>query len=167
VSAGAAACLAPIFGPPKGDSRSGHLEKPALAVLETQWQTPYYYDLFCGDVGHTLILGSTGAGKSFSLNFMLLQALQYDPRVLILDLGGSYRWLTEFLGGGYLELAAEENSGKDSAFKPRPFSLPRGERTFQFLTSWIARLLRLRSGQRRRRRGAASQRPDGPRRIRA
>ena len=143
VSAGAAACLAPIFGPPKGDPRSGHLEKPALAVLETQWQTPYYYDLFCGDVGHTLILGATGAGKSFSLNFMLLQALQYDPRVLILDLGGSYRWLTEFLGGGYLELAAEEDGGAESAFKLRPFSLPRGERTFQFLTSWIARLLRL------------------------
>ena len=43
VSAGAAACLAPIFGPPKGNPQSGHLEKPALAVLETQWQTPYYY----------------------------------------------------------------------------------------------------------------------------
>ena len=26
-------------------------------------------------------------------------ALQYSPRVLILDLGGSYRWLTSFLGG--------------------------------------------------------------------
>ena len=142
MSAGAAACLAPIFGPARGNPESPHLEKPALAVLETQWQTPYYYDLFSGDVGHTLILGATGAGKSFSLNFLLLQALQYDPRVLILDLGGSYRWLTQFLGGGYLELAAE-NGGEASAFKLRPFSLPRGERTFQFLTSWVSRLLRL------------------------
>ena len=143
VSAGAAACLSPIFGPPRGNPRSPHLDKPALAVLETQWATPFYYDLFSGDVGHTLILGATGAGKSFLLNFTLLQALQYDPRVLILDLGGSYRWLTEFLGGGYLELAAEENGGGTSAFKLRPFSLPRGERTFSFLTSWLARLLRL------------------------
>ena len=142
VSAGAAACMAPIFGPARGTPESGHLSQPALAVLETQWQTPYYYDLFSGDVGHTLILGSTGSGKSFTLNFLLLQALQYDPRVLILDLGGSYRWLTRFLGGGYLELAAEDN-GESSGFKLRPFSLPKGERTFQFLTSWIARLLRL------------------------
>ena len=60
-----------------------------------------------GDVGHTLILGATGSGKSFLLNFLLVQSLQYRPRVLVLDLGGSYRWLTQFLGGGYLSLTPE------------------------------------------------------------
>ena len=112
-----------------------------MAVLETRWQTPYYYDLFKGDVGHTLVLGATGAGKSFALNFLLVQALQYDPRVLILDLGGSYRWLTQFLGGGYMELSPEGNAG--AGFRLRPFSLPAGERTFGFLTGWISRLLRI------------------------
>ena len=141
VSAGAVACMAPIFGPPVGTPRSGHLSRPALAVLETQWKTPYHYDLFQGDVGHTLVLGATGAGKSFSLNFLLVQALQYDPRVLILDLGGSYRWLTQFLGGGYMELSP--GSGEGNGFRLRPFSLPAGERTFQFLTGWISRLLRI------------------------
>ena len=58
-----------------------------MTTLETHWQTPFFYDLFAGDVGHTLILGATGAGKSFTLNFLLVQALQYRPRVLILDLG--------------------------------------------------------------------------------
>ena len=100
MSAGAAACLAPIFGPPVGTPTSGHLQQRALAILETQWRTPYHYDLFQRDVGHTLVLGATGAGKSFTLNFLLVQALQYDPRVLILDLGGSYRWLTRFLERG-------------------------------------------------------------------
>ena len=141
VSAGAVASMAPIFGPPVGTPRSGHLRKPALAILETQWRTPYHYDLFQGDVGHTLVLGATGAGKSFLLNFLLVQALQYDPRVLILDLGGSYRWLTQFLGGGYMELSPD---GSGSAgFRLRPFSLPVGERSFQFLTGWISRLLRI------------------------
>ena len=124
VSAGAVASMAPIFGPPVGTPRSGHLRKAALAVLETQWRTPYYYDLFKGDVGHTLVLGATGAGKSFALNFLLVQALQYDPRVLILDLGGSYRWLTQFLGGGYMELSPEGSAG--GGFRLRPFSLPAG-----------------------------------------
>ena len=141
VSAGVAACMAPIFGPPVGTPQSGHLRKAALAILETGWRTPYHYDLFAGDVGHTLVLGATGAGKSFSLNFLLVQALQYDPRILILDLGGSYRWLTQFLGGGYMELSP---AGTGSAgFRLRPFSLPEGERTFQFLTGWISRLLRI------------------------
>ena len=141
VSAGLAAAMAPIFGPPVGTPQSGHLRQPALAILETQWRTPYHYDLFQGDVGHTLVLGATGAGKSFALNFLLVQALQYDPRVLILDLGGSYRWLTQFLGGGTMELSPD---GSGSAgFRLRPFSLPAGERTFGFLTGWISRLLRI------------------------
>ena len=54
------------------------------------------------------MLGATGSGKSFTLNFLLVEALRYDPRVLILDLGGSYRWLTRFLGGRYLELSPGE-----------------------------------------------------------
>ena len=119
MSAGAAACLAPIFGPPRGSPRSRHLDRESLAVLETRWKTPYYYDLFHGDVGHTLVLGATGAGKSFALNFLLVEALQYDPRVLILDLGGSYRWLTSFLGGGYMELSP--GNGREAAFNYGPF----------------------------------------------
>ena len=142
VSAGAAACLAPIYGPPTGEPRSGHLNRAALAILETQWQTPFHYDLFHGDVGHTLVLGATGAGKSFTLNFLLVQALQYNPRVLILDLGGSYRWITRFLGGGYLELSPDDATGH-GGFRLRPFSLPRAERSLQFLTGWIMRLLRI------------------------
>ena len=137
-SAGVTACLAPICGPPAGRTHSPHLDRPALTVLETRWRTPYHYDLFAGDVGHTLVLGSTGSGKSFLLNFLLVSALQYNPKVLILDLGGSYRWLTRFLNGSYLELSPREQS-----LHLRPFSLPDSQRSYQFLTGWISRLLRL------------------------
>ena len=139
-SAGVAACLAPVFGPPKGSARSGHLGRESLAVFETPWRTGYHYDLFAGDVGHTLILGATGSGKSFALNFLLVEALKYGPRVLILDLGGSYRWLTKFLGGSYLELTAGEAA---SGLRLAPFALPATTRTFQFLTGWVLRLLKL------------------------
>ena len=140
VSAGMAACLAPLFGPPKGTPESGHLGREALAVLETPWRTAYHYDLFAGDVGHTLMLGATGSGKSFTLNFLLVEALKYDPRVLILDLGGSYRWLTRFVGGRYLELSPVE---AEPSLRLQPFALPATTRTFQFLTGWVLRLLRL------------------------
>ncbi len=39
VSAGVAACLAPLFGPPRGTPRSRHLGRESLAVLETPWRT--------------------------------------------------------------------------------------------------------------------------------
>lgn len=140
VSAGLAACLAPVFGPPRGSARSRHLDRESLAALETPWQTAYHYDLFAGDVGHTLILGATGSGKSFALNFLLVEALKYGPRVLILDLGGSYRWLTRFVGGRYLELVP---GGVEPTLRLQPFSLPATTRTFQFLTGWVLRLLKL------------------------
>ena len=140
VSAGLAACLAPVFGPPKGSARSRHLGRESLALFETPWRTAYHYDLFRGDVGHTLILGATGSGKSFVLNFLLVEALKYGPRVLILDLGGSYRWLTRFLGGSYLELTPGD---AESGLRLQPFALPAGTRTFQFLTGWVLRLLKL------------------------
>ncbi len=140
VSAGLAACLAPVFGPPRGEKTSRHLGREPLAVFETPWRTAYRYDLFAGDVGHTLILGATGAGKSFALNFLLVEALKYRPRVLILDLGGSYRWLTRFLGGRYLELAPDET---EPTLRLQPFALPPTNRTFQFLTGWVLRLLKL------------------------
>ena len=139
VSAGVAATLAPLFGAPRGERRCVHLNAPALTVFETPSGTPYHYDLFGGrDVGHTLMLGATGAGKSFTLNYLLVQALQYHPRVLILDLGGSYRSLTQFLGGGYLEVSPEQD-----AIKLRPFALEPSERTMQFLSAWVLRLLKI------------------------
>ena len=140
VSAGLAACLAPVFGPPRGNRKSRHLDREPLAVFETPWRTAYRYDLFAGDVGHTLILGATGSGKSFALNFLLVDSLKYDPRILILDLGGSYRWLTRFLGGRYLELAPGE---AEPTLRLQPFALPPTTRTFQFLTGWVLRLLNL------------------------
>ena len=124
----------------RGTPRSRHLGRESLAVLETPWRTAYHYDLFAGDVGHTLMLGATGSGKSFTLNFLLVEALRYDPRVLILDLGGSYRWLTRFLGGRYLELSPGE---AEPTLRLQPFALPAGTRTFQFLTGWVLRLLKL------------------------
>ncbi len=139
-SAGLTACMAPVFGPPRGTAWSGHLGRESLATFETRWRTAYGHDLFAGDVGHTLVLGATGSGKSFALNFLLIEALKYDPRVLILDLGGSYRWLTRFVGGRHLELAP---GGAEASLRLQPFGLPATTRTFQFLTGWVLRLLRL------------------------
>ena len=139
-SAGLMGSLAPLFGPASLPATSPHLGKPALALFETPWRTALPYDLYAGDVGHTLILGATGAGKSFLLNFLLVQALQYDPRILVLDLGGSYRWLTKFLGGGYIELSPDN---PDATLSLQPFSLPKSDRTIRFLTAWIIRLLKI------------------------
>ncbi len=142
VSAGVAAALAPLCGPAAGSPESRHLGEECLCVLETREGTPWCYDLFAGgggDIGHTLVLGQSGAGKSFLLNFLLVSALKYGPKIFVLDLGGSYGPLTRLMGGGYLQLSPDPAAPT----RLRPFALPADERTFQFLSGWVRRLLEL------------------------
>ncbi len=137
-SAGAASCLAPLWGDRTGHAECRHLRAGPLAVLETRAGTRFQWDLFGGsDVGHTAILGATGAGKSFFLNFLLVNALKYRPRVCVLDLGGSYQALTELVGGGYLAL--DPRAGRGVAL--RPLDLPDTDESVHFLCGWIEQLL--------------------------
>ena len=48
-------------------------------MLETDNTTPYFLNLHNRDVAHTLILGCTGAGKSYFGNFLLQNAQKYAP----------------------------------------------------------------------------------------
>ena len=45
-----------------GPPRDEHLDAPALFVAKTEGSTPFRFSLHVGDVGHTLIVGPTGAG---------------------------------------------------------------------------------------------------------
>ena len=146
LSSGLVSAMAPLVGPARGHDRCAHLGGSPVTWFETAWGTSYGFDLFGGaDVGHTLILGATGSGKSFFLNFLLVQCLRYDPRILILDLGGSYEYLTRFVDGSYFGFGSEEafDSGEELGMGLRPFSLPQSVETVQFLQSWILRLLEL------------------------
>ena len=84
--------------------------RQALAVFETSVHTPYAYHLHVDDVGHTLVLGATGSGKSFLLNFLVTHLQQYDPLTVVLDLGHSYRKLATLLDGAYLELGIHQQA---------------------------------------------------------
>lgn len=68
-----------------------------------------------------LVSGASGSGKSFFVNSFLMQSLPLDPRVWIVDIGGSYNKLTEFLGGKVVGLDV------DKGFQVGPFFMPRSK----------------------------------------
>ena len=50
-----------------GPPRDEHLGAPPLFFARTEGATPFRFSLHVGDVGHTLVVGPTGAGKSVLL----------------------------------------------------------------------------------------------------
>jgi type IV secretion system protein VirB4 len=118
-----------LFTLHSGDRENQHLKKEYLAVLETNHQTPYFLNLHYHDVAHTVILGRTGSGKSFLLNFLITNLQKYEPYTFIFDLGGSFGSLTHLFEGSYVRVGIESRD-----FKINPFSLPPSKRNLDFLT---------------------------------
>lgn len=125
-----------LFASSSGEQRNEHLNAEYLSVFETAQGTPYYLNLHYGEIGHTLLLGATGAGKSFTLNFLITDAQKYAPVTRIFDLGGSYENLTRLFEGSYLRLGMQ-NPG----FSINPFSLERTAENRQFLYSFCKVLI--------------------------
>jgi type IV secretion system protein VirB4 len=125
-----------LFTVDSGRRWNSHLEREYLAVLETAHATPYYLNLHSGDVAHTLVLGATGSGKSFTLNFLIESMQKYEPLTFIFDLGGSYETLTRSFGGTYLNVGL-----KNPGFTINPFSLEPTHGNLNFLYLFLKVLI--------------------------
>jgi len=128
--------LSLLFSQDAGADRNPHLNREALAILETTQATPYALNLHVNDVGHTLVLGATGSGKSFLLNFLIAHLQRYSPHTLIFDLGGSYDALTSYFGGRALRISLDR-----SEFTINPFCLPPTPANLQFLFLFVKVLI--------------------------
>jgi len=119
-----------------GEHRNSHLRQEYLAVLETNHNSPYFLNLHYRDVAHTMILGRTGAGKSFLLNFLITNLQKYEPHTFIFDLGGSFESLTHLFDGSYVRVGLECDG-----FKINPFSLPPTKENLDFLALFLKVLI--------------------------
>ncbi len=92
-----------VWAGPPGDPC---LDGPPLAVARTTGATPFRLVLHVGDVGHAMVVGPTGSGKSVLLSFLALQWFRYrGARVVFLDKGRSARAATLAAGGCWRSLA--------------------------------------------------------------
>jgi type IV secretion system protein VirB4 len=104
-----------------GPERNEHLNGPPLFFARTEGSTPFRFSLHVGDVGHTLVIGPTGAGKSVLLALMALQFRRYDDaQVFAFDFGGSIRAAALAVGGDWHDLggALSEDASEPVALQP-------------------------------------------------
>jgi type IV secretion/conjugal transfer VirB4 family ATPase len=107
--------MMPVSAVWAGQERDAHLDGPPLIVTRTDGATPFRLVSHIGDVGHMLIVGPTGAGKSVLLAMLALQFRRYaGSRVFVFEMGRSLRASLLGLGGEYYDLGMDA----DMAFQP-------------------------------------------------
>lgn len=116
ISCGNLVHMMPISDIWAGPERNKHLGGPPLIYTETTGNTPFRLSLHIGDVGHTFLVGPTGAGKSVHLNMIAASFRKYkNAKVFIFDNGAASMPLTMAVGGKFFNLGSED---KNLSFQP-------------------------------------------------
>jgi type IV secretion system protein VirB4 len=135
--------LMPLSSVWAGPVRNAHLDGPPLLYAETSGSTPFRLSTHVGDVGHMLIVGPTGAGKSVLLALLALQFRRYpQAQVYVFDKGFSARAAVLAMGGAHHALGlGGEHDGEARAIAFQPLRhIDRGDER-AWAAEWIAALM--------------------------
>jgi len=91
---------------------------------------------------HGIVVGTTGAGKSFAVNYLLKDFLLSDRethQAIVVDVGHSYRKLAAALNGKYYEIDLSGNYSLNP-FPQKSYLFPKGETDLELL-SYLGHLL--------------------------
>jgi type IV secretion system protein TrbE len=125
-----------------GPDRNEHLKGPPLLFAKTEGGTPFRLSLHVGDVGHTLVIGPTGAGKSVLLALMALQFRRYPgARVFAFDFGGSIRAAALAMGGDWHDLGGALSGDAATPVALQPLSAIDDMAERSWAAQWVASIL--------------------------
>lgn len=112
---------------------------PAITVLKTILNTPYFFNFHDKDVGHTMVIGPKGSGKTVFVNFMLVQARKFNNKIFYFDLNQGSKCLVKSLSGSYYTLNHDVDNKEKLSLNP--FSLKNNSENKSFLAKWLASLV--------------------------
>ncbi len=132
--------LASMHNYPVGSIDDNHWG-PAVSVFDTVSGTPYFFNFHLRDVGHTTIIGPTGAGKTVLMNFLVAQAQKFNCRTFFFDKDRGADIFVRSLSGVYNVLEV----GSPTGFNP--LQLPDTFENRGFLAEWLKTLLTINNEQ--------------------
>ncbi|MER9304231.1 VirB4 family type IV secretion/conjugal transfer ATPase [Mesorhizobium sp. M0496] len=112
LSSGNFAGLSSMHNFATGQSDGVHWGLP-ITILETTSQTPYWFNFHQRDIGHFLVTGPTGSGKTVGLTFLLAQAMRINPapKAVFFDKDRGAEIFIRAVGGTYEVLSPETPTG--------------------------------------------------------
>jgi type IV secretion system protein VirB4 len=117
-------------------------ESPPLMWAASPGATPFRVNLHDSDVGHTLVLGKTGSGKSILLAMLAAQFRRYPgAQVFAFDVGYSMWALALAAGATHYDLAA----GRADALRFQPLARIDDPAERAWAADWLETLLALQS----------------------
>jgi type IV secretion system protein VirB4 len=114
---------------------SGNHWGDAVTVFNTTSGTPFFFNFHVRDVGHTMIVGPTGAGKTVLMNFLCAQAQKFKPKMFFFDKDRGAEIFIRGIGGKYTTIDASKPTGFN------PLKLPDTYDNRAFLMEWFQILL--------------------------
>jgi type IV secretion system protein TrbE len=125
-----------------GPERDEHFNAAPLIYARTEGSTPFRFSLHVGDVGHTLIVGPTGAGKSVLLALMAMQFRRYErAQVFAFDFGGSIRAAALAMGGDWQDLGSSLSDDSAGSVYLQPLARIDEPAERNWASEWLGAIL--------------------------
>lgn len=112
----------------------------SVTVLDSTSRTLFNFNFHVRDVGHSLIIGPTGSGKTILMNFLCTQAQKFYPRTFFFDKDRSSEIFIRAINGKYIIVDPARNC------RLNPLQLPDTGENRNFLVEWL-KLLASMTGQ--------------------
>lgn len=107
----------------------------AVTVFDTTSGTPFFFNFHARDVGHTTIIGPTGAGKTVLMNFLCAQSMKFNCRMFMFDKDRGAEIFVRALEGQYTHI----DPGKKCYFNPLQLDDTMENRSF--IAEWLSALV--------------------------
>lgn len=127
------ASFASFHNYPSGKRKGNHWGD-AVTVFNTVSGTPFFFSFHSRDVGHTMVVGPTGAGKTVLLNFLCAQAQKFRGRLFFFDKDRGAEIFVRAIGGTYMTPDVSKVSGFN------PFQLEDSSANRAFLVEFLRAL---------------------------